>query len=89
MKKPFGDSVARFIGIGKGTETQNFSKPKRQKGGGKTLYWGCGMIMANGVRVRKALQPPQHPISRIYTPPLSPWVLMRSLMQFLDVLQRR
>lgn len=88
VRRPYGGSAARFIGIGRGTETQNFSMPKRRRGG-KTLNWGCGTIMVNGVRAKKVLRPQQYSILRIYTPPPSPRVLMRSLMQFLDVSLKR
>ena len=89
VRRPYGVNAARSISIGRGTETQNVSMPEHRKGGKITQYWDYGMITTNGVRVRKALQPPQYPISRKFTPPPSPWVLVRSLMQPLNVLRRR
>ena len=54
VKRSFGDSVARLIGIGKGTKTQSFSMPVPLKEGKKTPFWGFGMIMVFGVRIRTA-----------------------------------
>ena len=88
-EETYGVNAARSISIGRGTETLNVSMPEHRKGGKITQYWDYGMITTNGVRVRKALQPPQYPISRKFTPPPSPWVLVRSLMQPLNVLRRR
>ena len=88
MKRSFGDSVARHIGIGKGTETQSFSMLMPLKEGKKkTLFWGCGMMMEFGARIKTASLPLQYPILRRFSP-LPPQVeSMKSHVHYQDVLQ--
>ena len=60
VRRPFGDNAARFIGIGKVTETLKFSMPLLRKGGKRIQFWGFGMMMVYGVKARKVSQPLQY-----------------------------
>ena len=85
MKKPFGDNAARFIGLGKGTETQSFFMPVILKEGKRTPFWGFGMMMAFGVRIRKVSLPRQYLFLKRFIPPPLQVELVRLLMHYLDV----
>ena len=49
VRRPFGDSAARFIGIGKGIETQSFSMPVLLREGKRIPFWGYGTMMVNSL----------------------------------------
>ena len=57
VRRPFGDNVAKSIGIRKVTEIQNFLTPVLPRGGRRIPFWGFGTRMVYGVKVRKVSQP--------------------------------
>ena len=69
----------------KGIETQSFSMLMPLKEGKKTPFWGCGMMMGFGARIKTALMPLQYPILRRFSP-LPPQVeSMKSHVLYQDV----
>ena len=88
VRRLFGNNAARFIGIGKVTETLKFSMPVLRKGGKRIPFWGFGMMMVYGVKARKVSQPLQYPILRKYILPPLPPGSMKSLVQSLGVSQK-
>ena len=60
-----------------------FERRKKKK---KTLFWGCGMMMEFGARIKTASLPLQYPILRRFSP-LPPQVeSMKSHVHYQDVL---
>ena len=78
VRKPFGDNAARFIGIGMVTEILNFSMLVLQKGGERISFWGFGMMMGYGVKVRKVSLLLLFLTLRKFIPPLPPLGSMES-----------
>ena len=89
VRRPFGDSAARFIGVRKVTKTLNFSMPVLRKGGKRIPFWGFGTRMVFGVKARKLSQPLQYLILRKSTLPPLPLGSMKLLMQSLGVSQKK
>ena len=78
VRRPFGDNSAKFIGIGMVIETLSFSMPVLQKGGKRIPFWGFGMMIGFGVKVRKVSLLLLFLTLRKFIPPLPPPGSMKS-----------
>ena len=67
VRRPFGDNVAKSIGIRKVTKIRNFFTPVLRRGGRRIPFWGFGMRMVFGVKVRKVSHTAIAYFEKIYT----------------------